>query len=72
MASNLPRINSDLVWPFAFAAASIVRSSSAVTRIRSISPLALPLGNGGLPALGFFGFKASVLLYDGRSYGIHR
>jgi hypothetical protein len=66
-------MNSDLVWLLALAAASMDRNSPEVTRMRSISPFALPFGNGGLPALGFFGcFKASVLLHDGCSYGINR
>jgi hypothetical protein len=66
-------MNSDLVCLLAFAAASIVRSSSAVTRMRSISPLALPLGSAGRPAfLGFACGIGSELLNDKRSYGIDR
>jgi hypothetical protein len=73
VASNLPRMNSDLVCPLALASDSIVRSSSEVTRMRSIAALVLPLGRGGRPALGFFGcFKAFILLHNGCSHGVHR
>jgi hypothetical protein len=66
-------MNSDLVWPLAFAADSIVRSSSAVTRIRSIAALVLPLGSFGRPTfLGFACDIASELLNDESSYRIQR
>ena len=62
------RIHCEAVCLLAFASVSIANRSSVVTRTRSITALAFPLGSGGLP--GLFGFcfcvcvcfKASELL----------
>jgi hypothetical protein len=71
---SISRIHADTVLPFALAWDSIVRSSSGVSRTRSMTALAFPWGSGGRPGrLGFFcGFKASKLLCDCRSYRVRR
>jgi hypothetical protein len=67
-ANSVSRIHSELVRLAARAAASISSASEAVTRQYKRPAREEPLGNGGLPILGFFGIGSKIFYVGTESH----